>query len=133
MSFSDFEIKERVGKGAYSKVYLVRRLKDGCEYALKKVNIAKLQEKEIENALNEIRILASINHPNIVEYKEAFLEQDAQFLCIVMDYSDNGDLYEKIVQNKKSKTFFREEDIWRIFIQVVKGLNKLHSNISIGI
>jgi NIMA (never in mitosis gene a)-related kinase len=74
MSFNDFEIKERLGQGAYSKVYLVRRNKDGCEYALKKVKISKLQEKEIENALNEIRILASISHPNIVEYKEAFLE-----------------------------------------------------------
>jgi len=34
----------------------------------------KLSSKEKENALNEVRILASINHPNVIGYKEAFFE-----------------------------------------------------------
>ncbi len=34
----------------------------------------KLSEKEQENALNEVRILASVRHPNIIAYKEAFFE-----------------------------------------------------------
>jgi NIMA (never in mitosis gene a)-related kinase len=34
----------------------------------------ELSEKEKVNAINEIRILASIKHPNIVLYKEAFIE-----------------------------------------------------------
>ena len=34
----------------------------------------QLTEKERENALNEIRILASIKHPNIISYKEAFID-----------------------------------------------------------
>jgi NIMA (never in mitosis gene a)-related kinase len=34
----------------------------------------ELSEKEKVNAINEIRILASIKHPNIVSYKEAFIE-----------------------------------------------------------
>jgi NIMA (never in mitosis gene a)-related kinase len=33
---------------------------DGVLYALKKVKLGKLTEKEKENALNEVRILASI-------------------------------------------------------------------------
>jgi NIMA (never in mitosis gene a)-related kinase 1/4/5 len=52
----------------------------------------KLSAKEKENALNEVRILASINHPNIAGYKEAFFEESSQCLCIVMEYCDNGDL-----------------------------------------
>lgn len=32
----------------------------------------RLNEKEIDNALNEVRILASIKHPNIIGFKEAF-------------------------------------------------------------
>jgi NIMA (never in mitosis gene a)-related kinase len=35
----------------------------------------KLSAKEKENALNEVRILASVNHPNIAGYKEAFFEE----------------------------------------------------------
>ena len=51
-----------------------------------------LSEKERENALNEVRILASIKHANVVGYKEAFIDEE-KFLCIVMDYADDGDLY----------------------------------------
>jgi NIMA (never in mitosis gene a)-related kinase len=57
-----------------------------------------LSVKERENALNEVRILASIKHPNVVGYKEAFLE-DEKFLNIIMDYADDGDLYQKIVEH----------------------------------
>lgn len=56
----------------------------------------KLSEKEKENALNEVRILASIEDPNIAGYKEAFFEESTSTLCIVMEYADGGDLQSKI-------------------------------------
>jgi len=34
-----------------------------------------LSEKEKQNALNEVRILASIRNNNIVAYKEAFIDE----------------------------------------------------------
>jgi len=51
-----------IGEGAYSSVYQVKRSLDGEIYALKQVKMAKLSDKEKENALNEVRILASIQH-----------------------------------------------------------------------
>jgi NIMA (never in mitosis gene a)-related kinase len=74
MSLIDFDIVSRLGKlqililiflkgeGAYSSVYQVKRKMDGSIYALKKVKMGKLSDKEKENALNEVRILASIKH-----------------------------------------------------------------------
>jgi NIMA (never in mitosis gene a)-related kinase len=41
---------------------------------MKKVKMDNMSEKEKNNALNEVRILASINHNNIVAYKEAFID-----------------------------------------------------------
>jgi NIMA (never in mitosis gene a)-related kinase len=61
-------------------VYQVRRQADGEIYALKKVKMVKLSEKEKENALNEVRILASIQHPNICSYKEAFIDEPSSSL-----------------------------------------------------
>ena len=49
----------KIGEGAYSIVYKVRRLSDKQEYALKKVRMNGLKIKEKENAVNEVRILAS--------------------------------------------------------------------------
>lgn len=41
---------------------------------MKKVKMGKLSSKEKENALNEVRILASVEHDTIIGYKEAFFE-----------------------------------------------------------
>ena len=42
---------------------------------MKKIKIEKLNKDEIKNSFNEIRILASIKHPNVVNYKEAFIDE----------------------------------------------------------
>ena len=61
-------------------MYNVRRLQDGKTYALKKVKMGKLSDKERENALNEVRILASVKHKNICAYHEAFIDETSQSL-----------------------------------------------------
>jgi len=73
----DFLLLSKIGDGAYSEVYKVKRMSDSQVYALKKVKMGKLSVKEKENALNEVRILASISHPNVVGYKEAFFEDSS--------------------------------------------------------
>jgi NIMA (never in mitosis gene a)-related kinase len=93
MSIKDFKILNKIGDGAYSTVYKVLRHSDNTEYALKKVKMSPLSEKEKENALNEVRILASINHPNVIAYKEAFFEEASSSLCIIMEFCNGGDLY----------------------------------------
>ena len=123
---NDFQIISKLGEGAYSTVFKVKRNIDQKIYALKKVKLLNLSEKEKENSLNEVRILASVKSNFVVSYKEAFFDEKDNTLCIVMEFADRGDLYQKIVQHKKSAKFFEESDIWRIFIQLVKGLKALH-------
>ena len=65
-SMSNFQKIKELGKGSFSTVYKVLRKSDNKEYAMKVVKITQLSEKERQNALNEIRILASIVDPNIV-------------------------------------------------------------------
>lgn len=89
----DFEITEKLGiykhwlkthkilgEGAYSSVYKVRRLSDDQIYALKKVKLKNLSEAERLNALNEVRIIASIRHPNIINFKESFFYKETDYL-----------------------------------------------------
>ena len=122
----NFEILEKLGKGAFSVVYKVRRNIDNQIYALKKVQITNLSEKQKFNSLNEIRVLASIKSKYIVNYKEAFLDTKDSTLCLVMEYADRGDLSKRIEEEKKRNRYFNERDIWRIFFQLVKGLKSLH-------
>lgn len=80
MSLSDFRIINKLGSGAYSSVYKVERTLDNQIYALKKVNLNGLNEKEKQNSLNEIRILASVRHQNVIGYREAFLDESTKSL-----------------------------------------------------
>ncbi|CAI2386436.1 unnamed protein product [Moneuplotes crassus] len=59
-----------------------------------KVRLTHLSEKEKENALNEVRILASINNKYVISYKQGFFDEASQSLCIIMEYADNGDLFQ---------------------------------------
>ena len=77
---NDFQILSKLGEGAYSTVYKARRLVDGNIYALKKVKLLNLSDKEKQNAINEVRILASVKNNYVVSYKEAFFEDSESCL-----------------------------------------------------
>ena len=124
----NFQLGEKLGSGAFGSVYKVRRKEDLKIYAMKRVKISLLGTKERENALNEIRILYSLTHPNIIGYKEAFYDENSKTLNIVMEYADDGDIESKIKYNKANKLFFQESTIWNILIQILKGLKYLHDN-----
>jgi NIMA (never in mitosis gene a)-related kinase len=42
--------------------------------------------------LNEVRILASLNIPQVLAYRDSFFEPASQSLCLVMEYAEGGDL-----------------------------------------
>ena len=125
-TFYDFEILSTLGQGAYSTVYLVKRKKNNKQYALKSIIMEKLSKIEQQNNLNEIRILSSIYHPNIISYKEAFWDNKNKTLNIIMEYCDDGDLETKINTMKRNKIKFDENLIWIYTIQILFGLKALH-------
>ena len=107
-------------------MFKVRRKDDNDIYALKNVKMLSLSEKEKENALNEVRILASIDHPNVIAYRDAFIDEATSSLCLVMEYADNGDVFQKICNYQKRQTYIKEKKIWYVFIQIVRGLRAFH-------
>lgn len=134
---NQFQIISKLGSGSYSKVYKVRRFKDNKIYAMKQMKIPYLSDKERDNALNEIRIIASIKHPNIVAYKECFYDQANQSLwyffpplssSVVMEFADQGDLFKMLRNQKTEQQFLPEKRIWKIFIQVLNALKAVHDN-----
>lgn len=61
----------------------MRKISDENFYALKKVKLLNLTEKERENSLNEIRLISSIRDMNIIGYKECFFDQNTYSLWYI--------------------------------------------------
>lgn len=80
MSLGQFTPLGKLGTGSFSTVMKVRRKKDGKVYALKQVPVTQLTEKDRDSAVNEVRLLASIHHANIISYKEAFIDDTSKTL-----------------------------------------------------
>ena len=125
-TIKDFKKEKIIGKGSFGSVYLVTRKEDQKIYALKSVIMEKLNKKEQENSVNEVRILASIQNPFVIGYKEAFWDDNNNTLNIVMEYADDGDLQTKIRKMRNEGGFFKENLIWEYAIQMIKGLKSLH-------
>ena len=128
MSLNDFEFGTKLGKGAFGSVSIVKRKEDQQTYAMKRVKMINLNQKEKDNSFNEVRILASLRHKNIIGYKEAFFDEKSSTLNIVMEYADDGDLSSKIKDMLKKHLQFEENTIWSILIQILEGLNYLHKS-----
>nr|XP_020029472.1 eukaryotic translation initiation factor 2-alpha kinase 1 isoform X7 [Castor canadensis] len=71
---NEFEELAILGKGGYGRVYKVRNKLDGQHYAIKKILIKGVTETDCMKVLREVKVLAGLQHPNIVGYHTAWLE-----------------------------------------------------------
>ena len=75
-----------------------------------------------------MRLLASIDAPNVISYKTAFFQETGNTLCILMEYADGGDLAGLIKKKKQNKFRFSENFIWQVGFDILQGLKILHDN-----
>eukprot|EP00041_Stephanoeca_diplocostata_P037625 m.1430711 g.1430711 ORF g.1430711 m.1430711 type:complete len:119 (+) comp25074_c0_seq15:297-653(+) len=66
-----------VGRGAYGIVQLVRRKKDNKLVIIKEIPVEEMTLEERQSALNEVKVLDMLNHPNIISYCDSFFEDKA--------------------------------------------------------
>jgi serine/threonine protein kinase len=134
-----------IGKGGFGKVYRIYHKLDNQYYAVKKILIT---ESSIKNALHEIRVLASLQHPNITRYFYSWVEHHHQEECL--DDEDNDRLEDdKLLLFENNYFFFnlqmefcqmslkeylsRQTSIsvqrnQKIIEQIVDGLDYLHQH-----
>ncbi len=116
--FSEYQFCDRIGEGAYGYVYKTMHKK--LKYyraikALKKVNIDE------ETFFNEINILKTVDHPNIIKLFELYY--DSGFYYLIEEYCSVGDLYDYIRQQKD----LSEKKVAKIMNQLLLAVNHLHS------
>ena len=88
----------QIGQGAAGAVFLVEEKKTGDKYVIKIVNMARMTVEEQQKVLREVSLLADMEHPNIVQYRESF--KAGGCVHIVMEYCEGGDLFTAIASQR---------------------------------
>ncbi|KAL7748749.1 hypothetical protein RI367_005903 [Sorochytrium milnesiophthora] len=86
---TDFVEISKLGKGGFGSVWRVQHRLDDLEYAVKKIRIR--QTAKSERILREVKVLARLDHPNIVRYYSAWLENDVR---MSHPFSGDSSLYD---------------------------------------
>ncbi|KAG9785601.1 putative serine/threonine-protein kinase fhkC [Exophiala dermatitidis] len=119
---SRYRILQQLGKGHFATVYLCVERSTGFKYAVKKFErrMGESQRSQSEGLQQEIAVLMSVSHPNILCLKETFDEPDGVYL--ILELAPEGELFNLIVSKQK----LTEEETRKIFIQLFQGTKYLH-------
>ena len=70
--------------------------------ARKEIHYARMTDMEKKQLTQEVNILATLRHPNIVRYYHRQLDRQEGLIYMYMEYCGNGDLSQVVKQCKSS-------------------------------
>lgn len=143
-----------LGSGNFGKAWLAKSLQSQRHYVIKEIRMtAELSSKDRDRIFNEVNIIKSCCHLNIIRYKEFFItnepsskthcrdhskDEEAQLsnpstmvpiISIVMEYANAGDLHECIRRHRDvTKTHLPEDIVRNWLVQISFALEYLHKN-----
>src|SRR5438094_744989 len=113
-----YEVLDSLGTGGFASVYLA---KDSWINKLVALKIPHYQNHDMEYLLKEPRLLARLNHPNIVSIHAA--EKAGDLFFIVMEYVE-GESLEAMLDREK---ILPNQLACRYVMQVCEALQHAHS------
>ena len=121
--FGKYEIIKYLGTGKYSVVFLVKNVENPSlgPYACKICSHQILAKNGILGRFErELQILKSINSEYVVKLYDLIF--DASYIYLILEYCQNGELFDYIV----SKGKIEEKEAKTLFYNILKGVDFIH-------
>ena len=67
--------------------------------AIKVINKHEMTEDDLEGLKNEVKLMQTVDHSNIVKYYETY--DDKRYIYLVMELLTGGELFDDVVQTGK--------------------------------
>jgi serine/threonine-protein kinase SRK2 len=112
-----YELVREIGQGNFGVAKVARDLRSGELVAIKYIERG---EKVDENVQREITCHRTLEHPNVIDFREVFLTPN--YLALVMEYAAGGELFERVCSRGKCS----ESEARYFFQQLIAGVFYCH-------
>eukprot|EP01041_Mallomonas_annulata_P009785 gene9785-20351_t len=117
---ASYQLKEELGRGAFSIVRRGIHLDTGTIVAVKCVSRKDLPPEDEESLRTEVSILRGLDHKNIVKCLDFYVE--ASHFYLVMEYMPGGELFDRIVK----KTYYNEREARDVVFGLIYAIKYCH-------
>lgn len=126
--FHGYKVIRRLGCGSTCVVFLIEDENTHEQFSAKIIAVKDAAKRNmIKSVVNEVNILKTIKHQNIIKIKEAFDikdEKEEEYYVIVLEYCPNGDLLSYVTREGFKSEFEKRE----ILEGILKAVMYLHKN-----
>jgi tRNA A-37 threonylcarbamoyl transferase component Bud32 len=115
-----YEILNHLGGGAFGEVYKAKKTSIGKAYAVKFLRLDDAAQKEaVERELEQVRLFAAIDHPNLVTIEDMGVVLGVPYL--IMGYAGEDTLARRLKRGDLDQA-----SALRYFVQIARGVLALH-------
>lgn len=115
--------QQKLGTGAYKTVYKAYDTVEGIEVAWNDVSIALLPKGEKSRVISEIKLLESLQHPNIISFYSSWFNREKEKVVFITELMTSGTLNQFV-----KKRPIRWRIIKRWAKQILEGMVYLHNH-----
>ena len=112
-----------LGEGMTSCVKICTKVATGQRYALKTLQINRMDPAKMQELRDEITIMKGLDHPHIVRLYDVHEEKNKMYL--VMEYCEGGELFDRLFQQEGGK--FTECKAAQLVQKMLASIHFMHT------